>query len=265
MSRSYLRLIAAIGLGFATSIACADEAEVVYYDIVGNNAKELRRELGAEGPRWGKRDDRRWPHELARAVEFPIARRRRKAAAFTEFVVNVAGEIRSASLGRGRKSFECPREANGKAMSWRYVFMKTGITPMAFARPTRSRHSRQSFRVSGSCSTIGQLFNDAGRIDTEQVPGSRRDVRRGHRPWPHPGRTDDFPDIDAQARPEWSLSFFACSDSMSATTSGFMNHECSGLEATSKPADADRLGDDGPDGRDLRARQRAPHQRRRLL
>lgn len=158
MSRSYLRLIAAIGLGFATSIACADEAEVVYYDIVGNNAKELRRELGAKGPigengttvdghtNWHVR----WNFRYAPTAE---------GCRFTEFVVNVTGEIVLPRWAAGEKA------SNALAKKWQsYVVALRVHEDGHYTHGVRAADEvkalGQSFRVSGSCSTIGQLFND---------------------------------------------------------------------------------------------------------
>lgn len=91
-SRRLLRCLAALALGCAFAVAYAHDATIVYYDITGNSANALRRQMNAKGPldMSGKRFDAytrwyvRWRYRYR-----PTA----SGCEFTEVTVSVDGTI----------------------------------------------------------------------------------------------------------------------------------------------------------------------------
>ena len=50
MNLHYLRALAVTGLVVSSSMVFADDAVIVYYDVVGNSASELRHQMNKKGP-----------------------------------------------------------------------------------------------------------------------------------------------------------------------------------------------------------------------
>ncbi len=50
MNLHYLRALAVTGLVVSSSMVFADDAVIVYYDVVGNSASELRHQMNQKGP-----------------------------------------------------------------------------------------------------------------------------------------------------------------------------------------------------------------------
>jgi predicted secreted Zn-dependent protease len=83
------RALAVAGLAIWIQMAHADDAEIVYYDVVGNSAAELRDQMNSKGPigEGGKRHDGHtdwkvtWSYRYAPAVD---------GCRFTEFETTVS-------------------------------------------------------------------------------------------------------------------------------------------------------------------------------
>jgi predicted secreted Zn-dependent protease len=77
MNLLYWRVLAVAGLAVGQPMAHADDAEIVYYDVVGNSAQELRHQMDTKGPfgEEGKRVDGHtdwkvtWSYQYAPATD----------------------------------------------------------------------------------------------------------------------------------------------------------------------------------------------------
>lgn len=163
MGLTFRQVFAAAILSATLSVAYANDAKLIYYDIVGNNATDLRRELDANGPfdEDGKRYD---GHTEWRVTWTYSDVPTEEGCKFTEIGVSVDGTIALPRWVGGEDA------SNALSRKWQNFLAalrlhEDGHYALGVRAAKEIEDLGQSFHVSGNCSTIGKAFNDqAGSI-----------------------------------------------------------------------------------------------------
>lgn len=153
-----VRALIAIAFCFAGSLAVADAVRIVYYDVSGSTAGELRRDINAKGPvskRGGRVDGHtdwyvRWNF---RYVPTTVGCR------FSQFAVTVTGEMILPRWQAGE------RGSDALAMKWQAYrsalrVHEDGHYTHGMRAADEINALGQGFHLSESCSRIGQAFNE---------------------------------------------------------------------------------------------------------
>jgi len=155
------RVFAGACLLLASLFARADDARVVYYDIVGNSDRALRREMNAKGPigDTGDRGDGHTRWDVTWNIRWAPTT---GGCAITEVEVYVKGTItmpRWADENLG---------ASALVTRWhRYLealrIHEDGHYAHGIAAVEEIRSLGRSFRVFENCSKLGEAFNEQAR------------------------------------------------------------------------------------------------------
>jgi predicted secreted Zn-dependent protease len=166
ISRRCLHALVALTMSAASFVVFANPAEIVYYDIVGDSAKQLRHELDTKGPidDGGKRVDGHTKWYVAWNFRYAPSS---GGCAFTQFEVTVKGTV---TLPRWVGS---KRSSNSLSRKWQsYIAALRLHEDGHYAHGVQAAQDitalGQSFRVSDSCSTIAKTFNDRANAILEQ-------------------------------------------------------------------------------------------------
>ncbi len=147
-------------LVIAWTVAHAGDAQVVYYEVVGNSATKLRHELNNKGPlKDGRRFDAYTTWRVTWTYFYAPAG---KGCRLTEISTLLDGTI------------ELPRwERNGRASDslvrkWeRYLAALRIHEDGHYAHGVAARNEiqalGQSFQITGSCTTMAEAFNDEAK------------------------------------------------------------------------------------------------------
>ena len=158
MTLHYFRALVVAGLMLGPSLGYADGAEIVYYDIVGDSAKELRRQMDANGPLGedGKRMDGYTHWNVAWTYGYMPAA---GGCKFTELEITLTATI---TLPRWTPGDDTSRALVKKWQSF--------ISALRVHEDGHYSHGRmaaeeikslgQSLRTSDDCSTMAKLFDD---------------------------------------------------------------------------------------------------------
>jgi predicted secreted Zn-dependent protease len=157
MSVPCWRLLAVSCFALGSSVVHADEAEIVYYDVVGNSARELRHEMDAKGPLGedGKRFDGHtdwhvtWSYRYAPAAD---------GCRFTELGVTVTATI---TLPRWTAADEASNKLVEKWQKYLSALRvhENGHYAHGVSAAEEIRALPQSIRASDNCSTLAMQFD----------------------------------------------------------------------------------------------------------
>jgi predicted secreted Zn-dependent protease len=158
MNLHCFRALVVTGLMLGPSLVYADDAEIVYYDIVGDSAKELRRQMDANGPLGedGKRMDGYTAWHVAWTYQYvPTA----DSCKFTELGITLAATITLPRWTAGNDT------SSALVKKW-----QSYIAALRVHEDGHYSHGRkaaeeikslgQSLRTSDDCSTMAKLFDD---------------------------------------------------------------------------------------------------------
>jgi predicted secreted Zn-dependent protease len=158
MIRHYFRALVVTGLVAGASMACADDAEIVYYDVAGGSARELRRQMDANGPlgEGGKRVDGYTEWKVVWSYRYSPAA---DGCKFTEFGITVTATI---TLPRWTAGDGSPSALIKKWQSYIAALRlhEDGHYSHGVRAGEEIKSLGQSLRTSNGCSTLVSLFND---------------------------------------------------------------------------------------------------------
>ena len=157
MNLHYLRALAVTGLVVYSSMVIADDAVIVYYDVVGNSASELRHQMNQKGPlrQGGERFDGHTNWHVAWSYRYaPTA----DGCKFTEvgikFTATItlprwAGAGTSSALAKKWQSYNAALRIH-----------EDGHFSHGVRAAEEIKSLGQSLRMSGGCSALAKLFDD---------------------------------------------------------------------------------------------------------
>jgi predicted secreted Zn-dependent protease len=157
MNLHYWRALAVTGLVVCSSMVFADDAEIVYYDVVGNSASELRHQMDKNGPlgEGGERFDGHTDWHVAWSYRYaPTA----DGCKFTEIGIKItatitlprwAGAGTSSALAKKWQSYNAALRVH-----------EDGHYSHGVRAAEEIKSLGQSLRTSGGCSALAKLFDD---------------------------------------------------------------------------------------------------------
>jgi predicted secreted Zn-dependent protease len=152
------RALVVTGLMLGPSLVYADGAEIVYYDIVGDNAKELRYQMDAKGPlgEGGKRVDGYTDWHVAWTYRYAPAA---GSCKFTELGITLAATITLPRWTAGDDT------SSALVKKWQsYIAALRVHEDGHYSHGKRAadeiKSLGQSLRTSDDCSTMAKLFDD---------------------------------------------------------------------------------------------------------
>ncbi|MEO6829231.1 MAG: DUF922 domain-containing protein [Acidobacteriaceae bacterium] len=173
------QIAALVVLAVTWSVACADDARIVYYDVTGDSAGELRQDLNNKGPLdHGKRFDANtlW-HVTWKYLYVPVG----NGCKFTQMSTSLDGTI---ELPRWDHTGFVPGPLR---RDWkRYLAALRVHEDGHYAHGVAARNEiqalGQSFQIAGSCTTIAKTFNDlaASILDKYGAMDQKYDHDTGH-------------------------------------------------------------------------------------
>jgi predicted secreted Zn-dependent protease len=170
MDLRYWRVLAVAGLAVGLPMAHAVDAEIVYYDVVGNSAEELRHQMDSKGPfgEGGKRVDGytdwkvTWSYQYAPAAD---------GCRFTELGITVSATITLPRWTTGDHA------SNALLKKWQsYIASlrvhEDGHYSHGVEAADEIKSFGQSFHTSDGCSIFAKNFNDKAASIIEKYRGA---------------------------------------------------------------------------------------------
>jgi predicted secreted Zn-dependent protease len=158
MNLLYWRVLAVAGLAVGQPMAHADDAEIAYYDVVGNSGQELRHQMDTKGPfgEEGKRVDGHtdwkvtWSYQYAPAAD---------GCRITKLGINLSATITLPRWTAGDNA------SNALLKKWQsYIASlrvhEDGHYSHGVEAADEIKSFGQSFHTSGDCLILAMNFND---------------------------------------------------------------------------------------------------------
>jgi|HubBroStandDraft_2_1064218.scaffolds.fasta_scaffold232786_2 predicted secreted Zn-dependent protease len=180
MNLLYSGILAVAGLPLGPPMAHADDTEIVYYDVVGNSAEELRHQMDTKGPfgEGGRRVDGHtdwkvtWSYQYAPAAD---------GCRFTELGITVSATMTLPRWAPGDDA------SNALLKKWQaYIASlrvhEDGHYSHGVKAADAIKSLGQSFHTSDGCSIFAKNFNDeaASIIEKYRVADASYDADTQH-------------------------------------------------------------------------------------
>jgi predicted secreted Zn-dependent protease len=154
------QVAAMVALPLAWTAACAREAQLVFYDVVGNSAAMLRHELNTKGPLDG---DKRFDAHTAWHVRWtfryaPVGNKCR----LTKIDTSLEGTIDFPRWKRRNDASPSLVEKWEQYLTALRIH-EDGHYAHGVAAENEIEALGQSFQITGSCTTMAQAFNDKAK------------------------------------------------------------------------------------------------------
>lgn len=158
MLRHGLRQVAVlVVLAMTWTVACADDAKLVHYNVTGDSARTLRQDLNSKGPLdHGKRFDAYtlW-HVTWKYLYAPVG----NGCKLTQMSTSVDGTI-TMPRWEHTGSVSGSLERKWKTYLAALRMHEDGHYAHGMAAREEIQALGQSFQIAGSCTTIAKIFND---------------------------------------------------------------------------------------------------------
>jgi predicted secreted Zn-dependent protease len=180
MNLYYWRVLAVAGLVVGLSAAYADDAEIVYYDVVGNSARELRDQMNTKGPlgEGGKRVDGHTDWHVAWSYQYAPAA---DGCKFTELGITVTATITLPRWAAGDNA------SNALVKKWQsYIaalrLHEDGHYSHGVRAAEEIKSLGQTLRTSDACSTFAKRFDEqaASILEKYKVADAAYDADTKH-------------------------------------------------------------------------------------
>lgn len=160
LSPGFRQVVAIVVLCVGWAAAYAGDAKLVYYDVVGNSAGQLRHELDSKGPlAHGKRYDAYTSWHVTWTYHYAPAG---NACKLTGMTTSLDGTM---ELPRWERSGHVSDALVKKWERYRAALRIHEDGHYAHGRAARNEIQAlgQSFQMAGSCTTISKAFNDKAK------------------------------------------------------------------------------------------------------